>query len=306
MNQYTVPQDSLFRDRGVFELNYDPGPLRLRHEETREITTTVRAILKGKPNQNIFVRGSSGTGKTTVIHNVFSEIRQSDENFVPVYINCYAEQTLSQVFAKIFFTHYGQWPKPNAYTARELIDTVSRELALQNAVLIVCFEDADRVIRKYAFNEILSTMIQLNKQYPPLKVGIIITFFNPDIDPARYLDSRILSTFLHDEVVFHRYSKKEVGEILHNRVTAGLWPDTISALMLWHIVDATMPNGDIRAGLDLLKRAVMSAEQNGRCSVSEKDIEGLLMKMNPFETTLNEKIAGEKLRELETKSETIK
>jgi cell division control protein 6 len=54
----------------------------------------------------------------------------------------------------------------------------------------------------------------------------------------------------------------------------GLYPNVLSEEMLSLVIDQTQKSGDLRVGIDLLKRATMSAEHAARRSIERDDICG--------------------------------
>ena len=60
--------------------------------------------------------------------------------------------------------------------------------------------------------------------------------------------------------------------ILHDRIKAGLYPGVMSGAMFSLIIGYTMESGDIRVGLNLIKRSVMIAERDERSTVVKTDI----------------------------------
>ncbi|MBP7412138.1 MAG: cell division control protein 6, partial [Methanoculleus sp.] len=68
------------------------------------------------------------------------------------------------------------------------------------------------------------------------------------------------------------YSGEEVHGILEERVLQGLYPNVLRPEMLDLVVEQTMKSGDLRVGIDLLKRATLSAEKAARRSIEREDI----------------------------------
>ncbi|RQD83397.1 MAG: cell division control protein 6, partial [Methanocalculus sp. MSAO_Arc2] len=74
------------------------------------------------------------------------------------------------------------------------------------------------------------------------------------------------------EVRFPRYTADEIKEILAPRVKAAVRPGVVPQPVLDEIVRQTEKAGDLRVGLELLRRAVLSAERAGRSAVVIEDI----------------------------------
>jgi len=86
------------------------------------------------------------------------------------------------------------------------------------------------------------------------------------------VDARVASVFRPTEIYFPPYSGEEVHGILEERVLQGLYPNVLRPEMLDLVVEQTMKSGDLRVGIDLLKRATLSAEKAARRSIEREDI----------------------------------
>jgi len=74
------------------------------------------------------------------------------------------------------------------------------------------------------------------------------------------LDPRVVSVFQAEEVIFPLYSRNEIRDILSRRSQMGFYPGVIADDILETVVDHTEKSGDLRVGIDLLKRAGLNAE----------------------------------------------
>jgi cell division control protein 6 len=92
------------------------------------------------------------------------------------------------------------------------------------------------------------------------------------IDLAREVDPRVASVLRPTEIYFPPYSEEEVHSILKERVLQGFYPGVLSNEMLDLVVEQTMQSGDLRVGIDLLKRAGLQAERDARKKIERDDI----------------------------------
>jgi cell division control protein 6 len=83
----------------------------------------------------------------------------------------------------------------------------------------------------------------------------------------------VQSTFHPEVIQYPPYSAREIAGILNERVKQGLYPKVLPPELLDIIVDQVMKHGDVRLGLDLIKRSVLYAEKAARKAVTEEDIE---------------------------------
>ena len=76
------------------------------------------------------------------------------------------------------------------------------------------------------------------------------------------------------EIYFAPYADAEIREIMKARVMQGLFQNVLSDDLLDLVVEQTLKSGDLRVGIDLLKRATLSAERAARRSIEREDICG--------------------------------
>ena len=106
------------------------------------------------------------------------------------------------------------------------------------------------------------------------RIGVIVIISDLDVDLSREVDARVSSVFRPTESYFPPYSENEVREIIRERVLQGLYPGVLGDAMFDLVVGQTMKSGDLRVGIDLLKRAVLNAEKHARRVIDREDICG--------------------------------
>jgi archaeal cell division control protein 6 len=274
MNHFLHLNETLFRNRDVFESDFSPEIFKFREEQVTKIRSAVQPGLRGNCPLSLVIRGLPGTGKMTAIRRIFHEIRESDQQLIPVYINSHAERSRFDVFAKIYAAlHNHQFPY-KGQTIRQLVDDIGKTISEREAVLLVYFEDANHLLHGNILNDILDSLIHLYKDHPKARVGFFLSICNMNIDLKQRLDSCITSVIQPDDVCFPVYKEEEVREILQDRITAGLLPGVISEEVFSFLMEHTMRCEDVRVGIAMVKRSVMAAERDGRSSVTEEDILG--------------------------------
>jgi cell division control protein 6 len=115
------------------------------------------------------------------------------------------------------------------------------------------------------------SLLRAHEQYPGAKIGII-GIVN-DISDLYCLDSRVNSVFLPEEVSFPKYAPAEILDILKDRAKYGFYPKVISDELLELITSYVEKTGDLRIGIDLLKRSGFNAERRGNRTISSIDVE---------------------------------
>ncbi len=272
MKKYFEMKETLFLDRDVFEMDFIPEIFRFREAQVTKIVSAIQSGLQGNSPVNLVIRGPPGTGKTTAINRIFSEIGASHEGIIPVYINFHVEGSKFGVFARIFEELHIQKSVPKGQTIGPLIELIGKTISQREAVLVACFDNADHHLPNHLLDDILSSFLGLSKKYPKAKVGFLLMTSDMEVNLKVALDSCFTSDLKPDKIHFPLYQKKHMREILHDRIQAGLHPGVIPPGMLSFLVSHIEPAGDVRAGIHLVKWSVMAAERAGRSSVTEADI----------------------------------
>jgi cell division control protein 6 len=78
-------------------------------------------------------------------------------------------------------------------------------------------------------------------------------------------------------VKFPVYTWDETFDILDRRVKIGLYPNVVDKRIIEKITGCTVPKGDIRFGIDLLKRSVINAEMRASKTVDLTDVDAALI-----------------------------
>jgi cell division control protein 6 len=69
------------------------------------------------------------------------------------------------------------------------------------------------------------------------------------------------------------YDREEIASILRNRVERGFHDDVVSTTVLDYVAEKTAESGDLRVGIDLLRRAGLTAEMRASKVVEKRDVD---------------------------------
>lgn len=264
--------ETLLRDPEVFEIDHVPEQFNHRDLQMREFAFQIRPGMRGSRPLNTICRGLPGTGKTTTIRKVFAEVEASTRKLVPVYVNCQIDNTRFAVFSQIYRKISGHHPPASGTSFKQVFDAIARILLKEELVLVVALDDANYLLYEDEINKVLYTLLRSHEAYPGTRIGVVTIISDMSIDLLGELDPRVASVFRPAEIYFPPYAEDEVRDILQERVLQGLYPGVLSGGMLDLVVEQTMKSGDLRVGIDLLKRATLSAEQHARRSIEREDI----------------------------------
>ncbi len=264
--------ETLFRDPEVFEIDYVPEQFNHRDVQIRELAFQIRPGLRGARPLNTICRGLPGTGKTTSVKKVFAEIEETTKKLVPVYINCQIDNTKFAIFSQIYRRLSGHLPPASGTSFKQVFDAIARILKREDQVLIVCLDDANYLLYENEINRVLYTLLRSHEAYPGIRIGVIAIISDMSVDLPGEVDARVASVFRPTEIYFPPYSEEEVHAILQERILQGLYPGAFSSDMLDLVVEQTMKSGDLRVGIDLIKRAALNAEHDARRTVERGDV----------------------------------
>lgn len=266
--------ESLFRDPEVFEIDYVPDQFEFREAQMRELAFQIRPGLRGSRPLNTICKGLPGTGKTTSIKKLFTEIENNTIKLVPVYINCQIDNTKFAIFSQIYKKLSGHLPPASGTSFKQVLEAIANILLKEEIVLLVALDDANYLLYEDEINRVLYTLLRTHETYEGTRIGVIVIISDMDVDLSRAVDARVASVFRPTELYFPPYGNAEVREIIQARVIQGFFSGVISDELLDIVVEQTQKAGDIRIGIDLLKRAALSAERAARRHIDREDITG--------------------------------
>jgi cell division control protein 6 len=303
--------ETLFRDPEVFEIDYVPEQFNHRETQMRELAFQIQPGLRGGRPLNSICRGLPGTGKTTSVRKLFAEIEETTRKLIPIYINCQIDNTKFAIFSQIYRKLSGHLPPASGTSFKQVFDAIARLLQKEETVLIVCLDDANYLLYENEMNRVLYSLLRSHEAYPGTRIGVIVIISDMDVDLSRAVDARVSSVFRPSEIYFPPYGGEEVRHIMQERVMQGLYPGCLSEEMFDLVVEQTQKSGDLRVGIDLVKRAALNAERRASRTISREDICGAydvskylhlsssVKSLKEEEKTVLRSLAGQSMKEAE-------
>jgi len=264
--------ESLFRDPEVLEIDFVPEQFEFRDEQMRELAFQIKPGLRGGRPLNTVCKGLPGTGKTTSVKKLFAEIEETTKKLVPVYVNCQIDNTKFAIVSQIYKKLVGHFPPSSGTSFKQVFDAIARILIKDDIVLLVTLDDANYLLYENEINKVLYTLLRSHETYEGTRIGVIVIISDMDVDLSRALDARVVSVFRPTDIYFPPYGDAEIREIMKARVNQGLFPGVLSDELLDLVVEQTTRSGDLRVGIDLLKRAALAAERAARRTIVREDV----------------------------------
>ncbi len=264
--------ETLFRDPDVFEIDYIPDQFNYRENQMRELAFLLKPGLKGSRPLNAIIKGTPGTGKSTSVKKIFSDIEEMESKMIPIQINCQIENTRFSILSEIYKRLAGHLPSAAGNSFKRVYESIAQAILEQDRVVVVGLDDANYLMVENELNKILYALLRSHEAYPGTRIGVIVVISDMDVDLSREIDSRVRSVFAPTEIYFPPYSEAEVFNILRERVLQGLYPGVLSDEMLKLVAAHTTATGDLRVGIDMLKRATLNAEMAAEREIGREHI----------------------------------
>ena len=183
--------ETLFRDPEVLEIDYLPDQFEFRDDQMRELAFQIRPGMRGGRPLNTVCKGLPGTGKTTSIRKLFSEIEETTKKLIPVYINCQIDNTKFAIISQIYKKLVGHLPPSSGTSFKQVFDAVARHLKKEKIVLLVALDDANYLLTKTRSTRFLYLLRSHETYIVPVSRIVIIS--DMDVDLIRAVDARVAS-----------------------------------------------------------------------------------------------------------------
>ena len=264
--------ESVFRDESVFEIDYVPETFRHRESQLESLKYALRPAVRGSRPLNTMVRGPPGTGKTTAVQKLFSELRTRTE-VRTVHVNCQVDSTRYAVFSRLFEGIFDYEPPSSGISFKKLFGQITDRLVDDDEVLVVALDDVNYLFYENEASDTLYSLLRAHEAHSGAKIGVIIVSSDLSLDAIDELDGRVQSVFRPEEVYFPVYDATEIYDILTERAARGFHDGVIEPAELELVADLTAESGDLRVGIDLLRRAGLNAEMRASRSIVAEDVE---------------------------------
>lgn len=225
-------------DEGPLHEAFLPKETLHRDEYVEEILNCLAPIKQGKPTKNLYIHGSTGAGKTTIMKSVL----QKHFSECHVYVNCWSNRTSHKIMEQVLKG------MGHMIHGKESTSELINKFVNMKKPTIICLDEADHLKDK----DILYTFAR--------NACPIVLISNHSYSPTQ-MDSRIRSGLHLQEMEFKPYQTDEITNILKDRITTGLNPQSIADNLITEIANSS--GGDARAGIQILKNAAVDAESKG-------------------------------------------
>lgn len=254
----------IFVNREVLHPDYVPDTLPHREREISKLAEILVVSAKGERPSNVFLYGSTGTGKTVVAKYVVKRLVEKASSIGIrinyAYVNTRKVDTAYKVLATIATSLGLRIP----YTGLAISEVYKKYInALNNwgGLHIVILDEIDYFVKRNG-DDLLYKLLRVNEDLSKSRVSIIGITNN--IYFVENLDPRVRSSLGEEEIVFSPYNTSQLSTILRQRAEKAFKPGAIED----HVINycaalAAREHGDARRALDLLRVSGEVAERDG-------------------------------------------
>jgi cell division control protein 6 len=264
--------ESVFRDEHVFEIDYVPETFDHRETQLESLKYALRPAVRGSRPLNTMTRGPPGTGKTTAVQKLLTEL-DSQRGVQTVRVNCQVDSTRYGVFSRIFQHIFEYEPPSSGISFKKLFGQIADQLVDAEDVLVVALDDINYLIYENEASDTLYSLLRAHEAQAGAKVGVIVISSDLSVELIDELDNRVQSVFRPEEVYFSKYDATEIIDILQQRASRGFHDGVLGSPELDRVTELTAADGDLRVGIDLLRRAGLQAEMRGSRTIAIEDID---------------------------------
>jgi len=265
--------ESVFRDEHVFEIDYVPETFLHRETQMENLKYALRPAVRGSRPLNVVARGPPGTGKTTAVQKLFGELRARTD-VAAVRVNCQVNSTRYSVFSRLFEGVFDYEPPSSGISFKKLFSQITDRLVERDEVLAVALDDVNYLFYEDEASDTLYSLLRAHEEQGGARIGVICISSDLDLDVIEELDTRVQSVFRPEDVYFPKYDQAEIVDILAERVERGFHDGVVDAPVLDLVAEYTAEQGgDLRVGIDLLRRAGLNAEMRASREIEREDVE---------------------------------
>lgn len=225
-------------NRNVLLPDYVPKILPHRENQIKYLTEKIERFVKSDYVSSLLIFGPPGIGKTACIKRVI-EIVEEKFNAKCIYVNCWEQNTEASLFYKLN-TELGIFSHRRGVSTQELFERFKIGLKKFNKVCVVL----DEIDKLSDLENIFYKLTRVEKR------PFLVLISNKK-DFLAFLDPRIISSLLLEEIEFKKYSLSELKDIFEERLKIAFenYEKGCSLLVANHSFNH---NSDVRVGLKLL------------------------------------------------------
>ena len=264
-------ENSIFKNEEALNPEYLPELLPHREHQVERIANNLTPASRGRKPQNMFIFGIPGIGKTAVAKFVFRKFEEFSDRVKTIYINTWDYNTSHAILTKLVI-ELGFFVQRRGTSKDEVLERLIEALKKSNKSIIICLDEIDQLIKND--EKTLYDLLRLN-QYVDNPIGLVMISNYHDI--FINVEPRIKSSLDVEDIEFKRYSLQEMKDILMERCRHAFRPGTLEeGVILLCANHAIQRGGDVRLGLECLRKAARISENENSDKITVKHVKEVM------------------------------
>lgn len=274
-----INSNRLFKNKEKLQARYEPEKLLHREQQNKKISQVLGPILRQEKPSNLFIYGSTGTGKTISIKNAKKIIdkisRERDLNIKTIYINCKLKRvadTEYRLFSQIVREFGLKLPitgLPTEEIYNAFLTTIDQK---DGPDFVLLFLDEIDQLAKKTKDQILYNLTRINEELKNTTVSFV--GLSNNISSLNWVDARVKSSLSEEQILFPSYNTEQLTDILTRRAKEAFEEDVVSKEVITKCAAYSAgEHGDARRAIDLLRISGEVAERRNSKQIEEKDVD---------------------------------
>lgn len=272
---------SLIKNRKTLTIDYVPDKLPFREDESKTIAQVLSVVLKNGRPSNLLVFGKPGTGKTAVVKNVITRLKnKSIEHGIEITVTIINAKTSNTSYKVLYDIAEGMGINRidkklkvhfTGLSMGEATDRILEYVKKNKLHVVLVIDEIDSLVDKNG-DDVLYNFTRANERM--LEDGFIsLIGISNSLTFKDKLDPRVRSSLSEEEMIFNPYTIMQLKEILNDRSKLAFNDGSIEqATINLCAAMAGKENGDARKAIDLLRVAAELAERERAPRVTENHV----------------------------------
>ena len=272
-NEY-LERKPIFKNKQALTISYTPEDIPHRQDQITQLGVVLATCLRSERPSNVFVYGSTGTGKTLVTQYVANALKKKSKelniNLKILYVNCKMKRVSDTEYRLLAYLCElgGVAIAPTGLATEQVYKAFFNSVSNYDGVLIIILDEIDELVSKVG-DTILYNLTRINQDFSKCKLSFV--GISNNLSFSNELDARVKSSLYEEELIFPPYNAVQLADILRSRAEISLYPDRIEKGVIEKCAAlSAQEHGDVRKALDMLRVAGELAERKGIEKISEK------------------------------------
>ncbi|MCH8004162.1 MAG: orc1/cdc6 family replication initiation protein [Nanoarchaeota archaeon] len=270
-------KESLFVDKSVLLASYIPETVYYRDIEVNKIAAILAPLLKREKPSNLFIYGSTGSGKTLVVKHIIDNMEEVSKNKkIPlkiVYINCKLKKVADTEYRLIaqLASFFGKSIPPTGLPTDEVYKIFYNAVEQERGIVLLVLDEIDQLIKRTGDN-VLYNLTRINEELKNSQIALVGVSNN--ITFMENIDVRVKSSLSEEDVLFPPYNAFEIQNILKERAKKAFKENVIEQGVIEKCAAyVAREHGDARKAIELLRVAGEIAERSKSKTVLTEHID---------------------------------